>query len=128
MLRIPFILDVCAPIATKQGRYSKGGNKESLNSTRGIIRPSSSAFEATCVCIRKKSGTLYSCQDYQRLNMIRATDSGGLGGPQSIFDKLRGFGSSSSVNLASGYFKLEIKEHDKHKTTFRDADGRLWDY
>ena len=132
-LSIPFTSDTCAPIATKQRRYSKE-EQEMIRleiaklHERGIIRPSHSAFAAACVCIRKKDGTLRLCQDYRRLNAIIATDSGGLGDILSIFDRVKGSGYYSSIDLASGYFQLEIEERDKHKTAFRDADGQLWEY
>ena len=32
------------------------------------------------------------------------------------------------IDLASGFFQLPIAEADRHKTTFRDAFGQLWEY
>ena len=56
------------------------------------------------------------------------SDSGGLGDIEGIFDRLHGAKYFTAVDLASGFFQIEIAEEDKHKTAFRDADGKLWEY
>ena len=45
-----------------------------------------------------------------------------------MHDRLSGNKYFSTLDLASGYFQLEVEENDKHKTAFRDAHGQLWEY
>ena len=59
---------------------------------------------------------------------LLVTDSGGLGDIRGIFDRLHSQAYFTSIDLASGFFQLEIAEEDKHKTAFRDAHGSLWEY
>ena len=34
----------------------------------------------------------------------------------------------TSVDLASGFFQLEVAKSDRHLTAFRDARGHVWQY
>ncbi|CAM9925959.1 unnamed protein product, partial [Choristocarpus tenellus] len=86
---------------------------------RGIIRPSNSAWAAAVVAVRKKDGTLRLCTDYRMLNDLSHSDSGGLGNITSIFDELKGSSYFTAIDLASGFFQLEIVELDKHRTAFQ---------
>lgn len=78
--------------------------------------------------VRKKDGTARVCQDSRGLNALLKNDSGGLGDLPGIFDDMKGAGWYTSIDLASGFTKLEIAEEDKHKTAFRDAYGELWEF
>lgn len=42
--------------------------------------------------------------------------------------RMRGANFATVVDLAPAYMQLPIKEADKHKTAFRDANGRLWEF
>ncbi|CAM9859776.1 unnamed protein product, partial [Choristocarpus tenellus] len=72
----------------------------------------------------KKDGTLRLCTDYRMLSYHSLSDSRGVGNIVSIFDKLKGSSYFTAIDLASGFFQLEISEDDKHKTAFRDAHGQ----
>ena len=41
---------------------------------------------------------------------------------------MRGSTCFTSIDLASGFTRLEIAEEDTHKTAFRDAHGELWEF
>ena len=95
---------------------------------RAITRPSKSPWAAQVLCVRKNDGTMRLCVDWRRLNARLIVDGGGLGDMQSIFSSLKGKRYFTQIDLASGFYQKPIAEKDKHKTAFRDADGRLWEF
>ena len=96
---------------------------------RGIIRPSKSPWVTQVLCVRKKDDAMRLCVDWRRLNAIVTVDGGGLRDMQSIFFSLKGKRYFTQIDLASGFHQMSpIAEKDKHKTAFRDADGRLWEF
>ena len=92
--------------------------------TRGIIRKSNSAWGSRVVLVSKKDGSIRFCVDYRDLNSklqlqdsplplcVEAIDrlSSGQGHQSSLF--------LSTLDLASGFWCLPIKESDKGLTAF----------
>lgn len=112
---------ILMPTAPRQTRYDAPWNWSSSNATssaslclpgRHVALPSG-----------KKDDALRLCQDYRELNKRLVADSGGLGDIQSILDRLHGKRFFSTIDLASGFFGLEIHEDDRDKNDFCDADG-----
>ena len=132
-LTLPLANETSTPAADKQRRFSpeevsmiRAEISKLLD--RGIIRPSKSPWAAQVLCVRKKDGTMRLCVDWRRLNARLIVDGGGLGDMQSIFSSLKGKRYFTQIDLASGFHQMPIAEKDKHKTAFRDADGRLWEF
>ena len=94
---------------------------------RGIIRPSNSPWAAQCLCVKKKDSTLRLWIDWRALNVQLVADSGGLCDIQIIFDGLKGKKIFTQIDLASGYYQVEIAEQDKYKTAFCYPDGQLYE-
>ncbi|CAN0062085.1 unnamed protein product, partial [Choristocarpus tenellus] len=133
VLHIPLLDEDCTPYAAKQRRFFPEETQMIQAEVKqlqecGIIRPSTSAWAAAVVAVRKKYGTLRLCTDFMMLNDRSRSDSGGLGNITSIFDTLKGSSYFTAMDLALGFFQLEIAELDKHKTAFRDAHGQIWEY
>ena len=80
------------------------------------------------MCLRKKDGTLRLCIDWRALNKLLVSDSAGLGDMQSVFDCLKGKRYFTQLELASGLHQISISEKDRFKTSFRDADGLLFEF
>lgn len=107
----------------EEGRQLIEKHVEEMES-RGIIRKSNSAWGSRVVLVTKKDGSIRFCVDYRDLNSklklqdspipltIEALDrlSSGEGCPTSLF--------LSTLDLASGFWTLPIKETDKALTAF----------
>ena len=92
--------------------------------SRGIIRKSNSAWGSRVVLVSKKDGSVRFCVDYRDLNSkLKLQDSpiplttealdrlgSGTGSPDSLF--------LSTLDLASGFWCMAIKEEDKPLTAF----------
>ena len=86
--------------------------------SRGIIAPSSSPYASPIVVVRKKSGEIRLCVDYRRLNAVTRKDSFPLPRIDESLDALGGARFFSTLDLASGYYQVEMAETDKAKTAF----------
>jgi hypothetical protein len=83
-----------------------------------IIRPSFSSWASPPVLVRKKDGSVRWCIDYRRLNDVTVKDVFPLPLIEQCLDTLSGHSWYSSLDMASGYWQLEIEEEDKPKTAF----------
>lgn len=63
--------------------------------------------------------------DFRRLNDITIDDKYPLPNINDLFDKLGKSAYFSTLDLASGYHQLEIKEHDRQKTAFSTQHGHF---
>lgn len=89
----------------------------------GIIRRSTSAWSSPVVLAPKPDGSLRFCVDYRRLNSILPDDRRPLPLIQDILDGLQGAKYFTSLDLASAYWSVPIKESDKEKTAFITQGG-----
>ena len=90
---------------------------------QGVVQPSSSPWASPVVLVPKKDGTLRFCIDYRRLNAITWKDVYPL---PRVDDILIAFGESkyfSSLDLASGYWQIELDEDAKRKSAFTTYNG-----
>src|SRR6185369_7928272 len=84
----------------------------------GLIERSTGPWAAPVVLVRKKNGKLRFCVDYRELNSITVKDAYPL---PRIDDMLDSFGKAqwfTSLDLASGYWQVEMKPEDRAKTAF----------
>lgn len=88
-----------------------------------IIEPSTSNFSSPIVLVSKKDGSKRFCVDYRNLNKITIKDNYPLPRIDDIIDSLNGSNYFSSLDLASGYWQIKIKESDKYKTAFISHAG-----
>ena len=90
---------------------------------RGVIEPSSSPWASPIVLVRKKDGTTRFCVDYRRLNSVMVKDSYPLPCIDDSIDALSGSCWFSTLDLASGYWQVEVAEKDRPKTAFTTGSG-----
>ena len=88
-----------------------------------VIQPSTSPWSAPVVLVKKKNGDLRLCVDYRQLNQVTRRDAFPLPRIDDLFDGLAGSRFFSTLDLASGYWQVEVEERDRPKTTFSVPSG-----
>ena len=89
----------------------------------GIIKPSTSPWASPVVLVRKKDGGTRVCADYGRLNDVTRKDAYPIARIDSTFDALGGAKFFSTIDLASGYWQVEVDPQDREKTAFVVPQG-----
>src|SRR5579862_411424 len=84
----------------------------------GIIKESYSPWASPVVIIIKKDGSNRFCIDFRKLNDITVSDAHPLPRIDGLLEQFRGANWFSSIDLASGYWQIEMEEEDKAKTAF----------
>ena len=97
---------------------------------RGIIRPSKSPWSSPIVLVGKKDGSTRFCVDYRKLNSVTRKDVYPLPRIDETLDTLGGAQYFTTLDLASGYWQLPLKEEDMHKTAFTTpgTSNSLWEF
>lgn len=88
-----------------------------------VIKPSHSPWSSPIVLVNKKDGSLRVCVDYRKLNSITKRDSFPLPRIDTTLDALYGASWFSTLDLASGYWQVEVKPEDREKTAFIVPSG-----
>ena len=103
----------------------KGEEEKEIQSMlkKGAIRESNSPWSSPVVLVRKKDGSTRFCVDYRRLNEVTRTDSYPLPRMEDCLDSLAGAKYFSTVDMASGYWQIKVKDKDQEKTAFVTKSG-----
>ena len=111
----------------RQPESLKGDMNEEVRKmlSRGVIRPSSSPWSSPVVMVRKKNGSWRFCIDYRKLNAVTHQDAYPLPRIDATLESLAGSTLFTTLDLASGYWQVEIEEDDKEKTAFSTKKGHF---
>ena len=90
---------------------------------QGVVKPSCSPWASPVVLVPKKDGTLRFCVDYRRLNMVTRKDVYPLPRVDDLLVALGGAKYFSSLDLASGYWQVELAEDARQKSAFTTHHG-----
>ena len=85
---------------------------------RGIIQPSDSPWSSHIVLAPQKDGDYRFCVDFRRVNSVTKKDAHPIPRIDDILDQLGGATYFSTLDLASGYWQVPLKEEDREKTAF----------
>ncbi|UYV72570.1 K02A2.6-like [Cordylochernes scorpioides] len=90
-----------------------------------LIRISDSPWAFPVVMVPKKDGNKRMCIDYRRLNEITLDDRQPLPHIQDMFDRLHGSRFFSTLDVAWGYWQIEMDPQSIQKTAFVTNDGKV---
>ena len=89
----------------------------------GVIRESVSPWTSPVVLVKKKGGELRFCVDYRKLNRITKKDRHPLPRIDDLLDSFQDATCFTTLDLASGYWQIEMDPEDREKTAFITDDG-----
>ncbi|EXX59955.1 gag-pol fusion protein [Rhizophagus irregularis DAOM 197198w] len=84
----------------------------------GLIVPSNSQWTSPVVVVEKKNGKKRLCVDYRKLNKVTKKDCYPLPRIDDMLETLSGSQWFSSLDLASGFWQVELDPEDREKSTF----------
>ena len=93
--------------------------------TQGVIRHSSSPWSSPLVLVKKKDKSWRFCVDYRKLNNVTHRDAYPLPRIDATLDSLNHCSLFTTLDLASGYWQVEVTEQDKEKTAFSTPNGHF---
>ena len=95
--------------------------KEMLS--QGVVKPSQSPWASPVALVKKKDGRIRFCVDYRRLNSVTKLDEFPLPRIDDTLDLLTGCQYFTTLDLASGYWQVEMEEGASEKTAFTIYSG-----
>ena len=124
---IPLTADVrparLTPRRIPQALHSQVEDQVQSMLDNDIIQPSASPWSAPIVLVKKSDGAFRFCVDYRRLNAVTVKDCYPLPRIDETLDSLSGATFFSSLDLASGYWQVEMEPEDRAKTAFSTSRG-----
>uniref|UniRef100_A0A5S6QWV2 RNA-directed DNA polymerase n=1 Tax=Trichuris muris TaxID=70415 RepID=A0A5S6QWV2_TRIMR len=90
---------------------------------QGVIERASSPWSFPVVLAKKKNGSFRFCVDYRKLNDRTEKDVQPLPRIDDALDILSGSRWFSTLDLASGYWQVEVEPEDRPKTAFSTPTG-----
>lgn len=87
------------------------------------VRPSISPYASPTTLVRKKDGTYRLCMDFRRLNAITIDDKQPLPLIHEVLDRLKGAKYFTTLDMAAGYWHIEMDEESIEKTAFVTNEG-----
>ena len=89
----------------------------------GVIQPSVSPWASPIVLVRKKDGTYRFCVDYRELNSVTKPDKFPLPRIDDLLDELGKARFFSTLDLASGFWQVQVHPNSRAKTAFVTPHG-----
>jgi hypothetical protein len=91
----------------------------------GLIRPSHSEFGSPIPFFRKVDGSLRLCIDFCGLSEVTRKDANPLPRADDALDEHKDANFHTNLDLTYGFWQVQVRDHDIHKSTFETPDGRM---
>ena len=88
-----------------------------------VIQQSDSPWPSPIVLAKKHDGTARFCVDYRKVNEVTRKDAYPLPRVDDTLDTLVGSKIFTTLDLASGYWQVEVALEDQPKTAFTTPEG-----
>ena len=88
-----------------------------------VIQQSDSPWSSPIVLAKKHDGTTRFCVDYRKVNEVTRKDAYPLPRVNDTLDTLVGSKFFTTLDLASGYWQVEVAPEDQPKTAFTTPEG-----
>ena len=88
-----------------------------------IIQKSNSPWKSPIVLVPKPDGSIRFCVDYRKLNKITRKDVYPLPRINETLEKMKGMKFFSAIDLACGYWQIEMDKASKEKSAFTCEAG-----
>ena len=86
--------------------------------SHGLIVPLTSPWTSPVVVVEKKNGKLRFCVDFRKLNNVIKKDNYPLPRIDDMLETLSNSEWYSSLDMASGFWQVEMEPEDREKTAF----------
>jgi hypothetical protein len=120
----PFKLETETDKSPTTAAYKKRG-KETLFEAKIIVSLWFSKWVANLVPVRKKSGEIRLCVDFQNLNKVSLKDHYPLPKMDYILQKVVGSQKMSMLDGFSGYNQIMVHPDDRDKMAFMNSMGNV---
>ena len=91
----------------------------------GIVVPSTSPWASPVVPVPKKDGTVRVCVDYRKLNEVTTSDPYYMTCMDEILERVGGSKVISKLDLAKGFYQVEVDPSSQCKTAFVSPYGKF---
>ena len=91
--------------------------------SRNIIEPAQGPWSSPVILVKKKDGSTRFCVDFRKVNQVTKKDAQPLPRIDDTLDTLGKAQWFSTLDLASGYWQVEVEPADREKTAFATAHG-----
>ena len=92
---------------------------------QGVVHQSFNPWSSPVVMVQKKDGSWRFCVDYCKLNNVTHHDAYPLPCIDTTLDSLAGSKLFTTLDLASGYWQVEVDPKHKEKTAFSTSRGNF---
>ena len=91
----------------------------------GIVVPSTSPWASPAVPVPKSDGTVRVCIDFRKLNEATTADPYYMATMEEILERVGGSQVMSKLDLAKGFYQVEVEPTSREKTAFICPFGKF---